>query len=695
MTDVFALHQMDAVKVRVKKCDGQNTAVYKKFSIDPRITSFEVLRKLLSKAFNIRGEFSISYLARDEAGKPTYTSLLSDWDLDAALLGLSPDSHLRLKVDLQPVEEGYNDWDIICPVDLPDEPSSAMRSPSSSHPLSFRDKFISISKTMDMVTKALNLSEVERRYAKPPMTDVEYRNFLDSDGRLVRPLEFRRSVFLGGVDHNLRKYVWRLILNVFPDGLAGQERLDYMKAKSTEYYRIRDSWKARFSNGEMTHQLQFITNLVRKDVLRTDRTQKFYAGSDENKNVLALFNVLTTYAMTHPSVSYCQGMSDLASPLLVVMKDEAHAYICFCGLMKRMKRNFRSDGLSLTLKFDHLKKIIAYYDPEFHSYLVQNDCDELLFCYRWLLVELKREFAFEDALHILEVIWSSLPPDPPAHELELTEMGFFDEGDDSGLHFTRGDPRTTTSSKSSSGHSSGRPSKRGSVISGEGDDQSHSSSEDSNDYVLMSDSLTDNLEKQLVYLEISTADASQRCRNASEVSSSSADSQCRLARPSSAYSMDNTLTDSKVEFLLPPSNISRTNSDLSDISSLPSADASPTAVVRRRWPQSVMDSGVDASAPSPSESSKSQLPRPQELGDGNPFLIFLCATILLQQRDCIMSNQMQQHFELAMHFDKLIKRHNLHKILLQARRLFTDYLKTQQSLQDEAESHAEDGAHNF
>lgn len=147
--------------------------------------------------------------------------------------------------------------------------------------------------------------------------------------------------------------------------------------------------------------------------------------------------------------------------------------------------------------------------------------------------------------------------------------------------------------------------------------------------------------------------------------------------------------------LLPPSNISRTNSDLSDISSLPSADASPTAVMRRRWPQSVLDSGVDASAPSPSESSKSQLPRPQDLGDGNPFLIFLCATILLQQRDCIMSNQMQQHFELAMHFDKLIKRHNLQKILLQARRLFSDYLKTQQSLQDEAESHAEDGSHNF
>lgn len=33
---------------------------------------------------------------------------------------------------------------------------------------------------------------------------------------------------------------------------------------------------------------------------------------------------------------------------------------------------------------------------------------DLLFCYRWLLLEMKREFAFDDALRMLEVTWSSL-----------------------------------------------------------------------------------------------------------------------------------------------------------------------------------------------------------------------------------------------------------------------------------------------
>ncbi|KAA0198301.1 hypothetical protein HAZT_HAZT007394 [Hyalella azteca] len=70
-------------------------------------------------------------------------------------------------------------------------------------------------------------------------------------------------------------------------------------------------------------------------------------------------------------------MSDLASPLLFTQRDEAHAY-----------------------------------------------ADDLLFCYRWLLLELKREFAFDDAQLMLEVLWSSLPPRPPSHTLPLAEVPF-------------------------------------------------------------------------------------------------------------------------------------------------------------------------------------------------------------------------------------------------------------------------------
>ncbi|OQV23928.1 TBC1 domain family member 25 [Hypsibius exemplaris] len=730
MSDVFALHEMaDAVKVKIKKCDGPNsTPVYKKFCIDPRITSFEVLRKLLSKAFEIKGEFSISYFTKDDNNKPSYLSLLSDWDLDAALLSCAADPYLRLKVDLQPFEDGYDDWDIICPVDVPEKfgmPHPPPVSPSGQPPKPAAATLSTFGRTIELVQKALQMADYEKdenRFTKPPMSDTEYRNFLDSEGRLVRPLEFRRSVFLGGVDHNLRKYVWRLILNVFPDGMTGQERLDYMKRKSAEYTQLRDGWKKLLSDGEITHQLQFITNLVRKDVLRTDRGQKYFAGSDENRNVLALFNILTTYAMNHPSVSYCQGMSDLASPLLVVMKDEAHAYICFCGLMKRLKRNFRSDGLSMTTKFDHLRKLLSFYDPEFYNYLVINESDDLLFCYRWLLVELKREFSFDDALRALEVIWSSLPPDPPVTELDLAEPEFLPSSSDEdhaslvrGMSLSAHESRMRDagSSKTSSGHSSGRPSKRGSV-SGDGDDQSShtSSSDDSSEFQLLNCSLTENLEKQLAYLDVAS-----RTRNPSDgggirTRNSSALSRCSEPSPrsSSVMSMEHTLTDSKVDRLALPTNTTtagstmpRNNSDLSDggVRSVSSAEASPTLErIPVKWPHSIMDSGVDASVTLANNSHggrSSILPPPHELGDGNPFLMFVCLTILLQHRDIILSNRMQHHFELAMHFDKMIKRHNLPKILMHARSMFADYLKAQQREQQlrEEDELGSDDAHMF
>ena len=83
---------------------------------------------------------------------------------------------------------------------------------------------------------------------------------------------------------------------------------------------------------------------MRKDVLRTDRQHKFYSG-DTNDNITALYNILTTYALHYPSVGYCQGMSDLLSPILMIMQDEAHAYVGFCALMKRLKKNFMADGI--------------------------------------------------------------------------------------------------------------------------------------------------------------------------------------------------------------------------------------------------------------------------------------------------------------------------------------------------------------
>lgn len=286
-----------------------------------------------------------------------------------------------------------------------------------------------VEKTLNMVQRALgNLAEESSQQniqpPRPPLTDAEFRRFLDPIGQVIHSKELRAVIYFGGIEPSLRKVVWKHILNVYPDGMSGRERMDYMKRKAQEYQSLRERWKTLMQKGQNVGDLSYVTSMVRKDVLRTDRHHKFYGGSDDNQNTASLFNILTTYALNHPSVSYCQGMSDLASPLLVIMRDEAQAYICLCALMRRLKDNFMLDGIAMTTKFTHLAEGLQRYDPDFYAYLKSHQADDLLFCYRWLLLEMKREFALEDALRMLEVLWAALPASPPKDELHLAEVPF-------------------------------------------------------------------------------------------------------------------------------------------------------------------------------------------------------------------------------------------------------------------------------
>ena len=50
-----------------------------------------------------------------------------------------------------------------------------------------------------------------------------------------------------------------------------------------------------------------------------------------------------TYVMYNFDLGYVQGMSDLLSPILYVMKNEVDAFWCFVGFMDRVASNFEFD----------------------------------------------------------------------------------------------------------------------------------------------------------------------------------------------------------------------------------------------------------------------------------------------------------------------------------------------------------------
>lgn len=723
-------------------------------------------------------------------------------------------------------------------------------------------------KTFNMVQRALNLSENENdldsfKPVKQPMVDSEFHVYLDGDGRLIKPRELRLSVYQRGIDPSLRKVVWKHILNVYPHGLTAKERIAYMKQMSIEYQKLKQTWQDMISSGNLTEEIQYVTNMVRKDVLRTDRTHKFYAGSDDNKNVVSLFNILTTYALNHPSVSYCQGMSDLASPILVTMKDEAHAYVCFCALMQRLKSNFHLDGKAMTSNFQQLTELLEHYDSQFFEYLKTQGADDLLFCYRWLLLELKREFAFDDALCMLEVLWSSIPPSPPEKELCLYEELF------SANTFRPQSPRIHSRENPYTKVRAIRKQNSASSIRGlmksnskDGDEnepersfeaQAESSNkdspctsaqndhisslsrrnsvsdinnDDSQDYLPMTTSMTRELRMELENLnrqlpgsflqrsytidseDLDSPRSSECCESARESlrycqhlqsidqsveddapeswtsdDLSGMDQICRLGSakksqkhpdylhlngsdgrqggdsnycctpdeqldidfdvqlkpnsdiPCNGEILENEESEDKngcachLKSVIPirlvhspgiDNRFQRHSSDSSDslsescpgrIESDPEYSpvgtqnticgsieynvsketASHDEKLNRKKsaalfmasniaPESLTNPCVEALEYS-GKCQKSSLPPPYELGGGNPFMLFLCLTLLLQHRDVIMKSRMDYN-ELAMHFDKMVRKHNVHRVLHQARAMFREYLQMSCQEQD-------------
>jgi hypothetical protein len=142
--------------------------------------------------------------------------------------------------------------------------------------------------------------------------------------------------------------------------------------------------------------------MIGLDVIRTDRSMVFY----ENKeNLSKLWDILAVYAWIDKEVGYCQGMSDLCSPMIVLLNDEADAFWCFERLMRRLRGNFRCTQQSVGVEnqLQHLASIIQVLDPKLHDHLETLGGGDYLFAFRMFMVLFRRELSFGDSLYLWEV----------------------------------------------------------------------------------------------------------------------------------------------------------------------------------------------------------------------------------------------------------------------------------------------------
>eukprot|EP01136_Pigoraptor_vietnamica_P003611 Opistho-1_new@33048 len=99
-------------------------------------------------------------------------------------------------------------------------------------------------------------------------------------------------------------------------------------------------------------------------------------------------------------------MSDLLAPILVVMEDDVDAFWCFASLMDVMHNNFERDQNGMHMQLRRLSDLLKVASPRLFRYFEEHDASNLYFCFRWLLILFKREFAFGEVMRLWEVCWS-------------------------------------------------------------------------------------------------------------------------------------------------------------------------------------------------------------------------------------------------------------------------------------------------
>ncbi|KAJ8903283.1 hypothetical protein NDN08_004392 [Rhodosorus marinus] len=229
----------------------------------------------------------------------------------------------------------------------------------------------------------------------------------------------RHAIFLGGLEPEARPLVWPYIAGVYDwDEIADGAGEDKEANLESEYISLKDSWepkrqelddRSRMGEDENTEdeftQLKLDRSRILKDVPRTDREVSVYED-DASPALEALRNILTTYAAYDRKTGYCQGMSDILAPIVFVYghEKEALSFWTFATLMKKLERNFRVDQSGIHRQLEELRLLTEQSDPELAEYFRSHD-PNYYSCFRWILVQLKRELPFQDVLRLWEVLW--------------------------------------------------------------------------------------------------------------------------------------------------------------------------------------------------------------------------------------------------------------------------------------------------
>ncbi|KAM7525934.1 hypothetical protein LguiA_015836 [Lonicera macranthoides] len=144
--------------------------------------------------------------------------------------------------------------------------------------------------------------------------------------------------------------------------------------------------------------LRFAQSVGLKDYDHLEPCRIFHAAR--------LVSILEAYALYDPEIGYCQGMSDLLSPIISVINDDHIAFWCFVGFMRKARHNFRLDEAGIRRQLNIVSKIIKGKDCHLYRHLEKFQAEDCFFVYRMVVVLFRRELNFEQTLCLWEVMWA-------------------------------------------------------------------------------------------------------------------------------------------------------------------------------------------------------------------------------------------------------------------------------------------------
>ncbi|KAJ7947471.1 Ypt/Rab-GAP domain of gyp1p superfamily protein, putative isoform 1 [Quillaja saponaria] len=179
--------------------------------------------------------------------------------------------------------------------------------------------------------------------------------------------------------------------------------------------------QGRATNEDRVSEWLWTLHRIVVDVVRTDSHLEFY---EDTRNLARMSDILAIYAWIDPATGYCQGMSDLLSPFVVLFEDNADAFWCFEMLLRRMRENFQMEGPTGVMKqLQELWHILELTDREMFAHLSHIGAESLHFAFRMLLVLFRRELSFSEALSMWEMMWAADFDESWAYKLEENCLG--------------------------------------------------------------------------------------------------------------------------------------------------------------------------------------------------------------------------------------------------------------------------------